>query len=116
MAGKVAFGPLSSSLLDQKHSRQAKTTTDELKNNPLVSGKLVGGTGGPDGTWIESAAGAGEIISHGLGRPVKGWIVVRLSADSAVTEPLREYADPTKTNLFIANDTAITVRYKLWVF
>jgi hypothetical protein len=106
--GKKEVGPHKSSLLDQLHGRQGDTTRRELDNTPIVNGKLT--------DEVVSAVGAGEIISHKLGKVPKGWIVVSLAADAAITTPLREYAAANKDSIFVSNDSSVEVTYRLWVF
>ncbi len=100
--------------------------------SPIADGRLVAFASGADDTGVgpdlEANRRAGTIdlsissraVPHGLGRPYRGWIVVRKSAAADVYEAykpgaheLRGDLDPSKVVVLLAS---LPVTVSLWVF
>lgn len=100
--------------------------------SPLMDGRLVAYTNGADdqgsGPTLEASRRGGTLdlsvvklaVPHGLGRPYRGWLVVRQSADSTIYEPYRPGAseltgdlDPSRVVVLVASQP---VTVTLWVF
>ena len=71
----------------------------------IIDGKLI--------TGQELASGSTSIISHNLGRNLKGWIVVGKNAAAHVYDSQESNSDPDK---FLHLTASGTVTVDLWVF
>ncbi len=67
-----------------------------------------------DGILLENlvlASGTTNQINHGLGVPIRGWIVVRQNANSSIWEAISALP-----NVILSLNCSVTVTVSLWVF
>lgn len=93
-------GDSSLSLLQTGWSSQL----NPLLNNPVLSGRLLKN--------VELASGA-NVINHGLGRKLQGWVLTRVRAAETVSDTQDDNSTPQLT-LQLTASGAVTV--DLYVF
>lgn len=87
----------------QDNVRNVLESISEL--HEIVNGRLI--------KDIAIVSGTAKIISHELSRKLKGWIVVRKSANSTIWDSQLTNTNP-KTTLVLQASANVTV--SLWVF
>lgn len=80
-----------------------KQVTDALVANQLLEGRLL---------TVTLTAGAFTRVSHGLGRPPTGYIVVRRNANAVIWDQ----PNGTDSGAFLQLQPSATVTVTLWVF
>lgn len=75
---------------------------NSIQTKEILDGRLI--------QDVSIVSGANE-INHGLGKPIRGWIVVRKNANQTVYDSVSSTPDST----FILNASG-TVTISLWVF
>jgi hypothetical protein len=80
-----------------------KAVTDAILSNPLLDGRLL---------TVDLASGAFTAVSHGLGRPPQGYLVLRRSANAAIWDQ----SNSTDASAFLYLQPSATVTVTLWVF
>jgi hypothetical protein len=79
----------------------------ELNALPPLNGRLVEG--------VRLAGAVSKDVAHGLGRPLRGWIVVRLAFD-ALPAVVSEAPGNENEGIFLRLVSAEPVTLSLWVF
>jgi len=79
----------------------------ELNAIPVLDGRLVEG--------VTLAAGVTKDVVHGLGRTLRGWIIVRVGYSGA-TAVVQEAAGNPDEALYLRLSCAQDVTLSLWVF
>lgn len=80
-----------------------KQVTDALVANQLLEGRLL---------TVTLTAGAFTRVSHGLGRPPTGYLVVRRNANAVIWDQ----PNGTDSGAFLQLQPSATVTVTLWVF
>lgn len=89
----------------QALQESAKATADEVSGCPLIDGRLI--------ESIVIVLGTPKVVQHGLGRKLKGWLMVRKSAGASIWDSQSTNALATKS--LVLNASA-NVTVSLWVF
>lgn len=93
--------------------RESGRVAQSLRNIPFLDGRLLdGGKGDGSGPGVSIGTGS-TTLSHALGRPVRGFIVVDLRADARVWRPTSQPSDPTR---LLALQASAAVTAKVWVW
>lgn len=103
MAGSIARVQTDSREFNQFQSQVISSLIPVL-NNPIVNGNLVQDV---------TVASGSNVIDHGLGRPLIGWIIVRNSASVTFYDTQSTNANPSR-NLLLTASGAATI--SLYVF
>jgi hypothetical protein len=90
----------------QQYCDNLAARVDEICRIPTLRGNLI------DGVTLSTSV-SGTVVSHGLGRAYRGWIVVRVSAATAPIIDELASSDATKA-LVLRTSQACTV--SVWVF
>jgi len=80
-----------------------KQVTDALVANQLLEGRLL---------TVTLTAGAFTRVSHGLGRPPTGYVIVRRNANAVIWDQ----PNGTDSGAFLQLQPSATVTVTLWVF
>lgn len=80
-----------------------KVVTDALVANQLLEGRLL---------TVTLTAGAFTRVSHGLGRPPTGYVIVRRNANAVIWDQ----PNGTDSGAFLQLQPSATVTVTLWVF
>jgi hypothetical protein len=100
-----AKGPDARAVIDGQ--AQLVNVVDQLNRIPLLDGRQIGP--------IVLAAGVTKDIVHGLGRTLRGWIIVRVGYSGA-TAVVQEASGNPDEALFLRLSCAQAVTLSLWVF
>jgi len=93
---------------DQELNRVQQNMAEALR--PVLTAAVL------DGRLVEDVAlatGQDNVVNHGLGRAVRGWLVVRQNAQADLWDTQASNAVPGRTLLM---RTSATVTVTLWVF
>lgn len=77
----------------------------DIATREIINGQLIENISIPTGSVVR--------VSHGLQRPLKGWIVVKQNANSSIWDS--ENSNSQKTQFLLLNSSA-NVTVSLWVF
>jgi hypothetical protein len=81
------------------------TALGPVLGSAIVDGRLIEG--------VALASGSANTITHGLGRPPKGWLVVRSDADARYWDDQANNSTPGRT---LRLNSSATATVSLWVF
>lgn len=98
---------------DKDDLSRVMDTTDEsfkvIRSKAILDGRLI--------TGVSITVGTKKVISHGLGRPLQGWIIIRQSADCNFWDGQASNPTPNNTlDLNSAHASTTTLTISLWVF
>lgn len=94
--------------LQQDAQRQTEAGTQSARALPFGDGNLIAN--------VAMGGGVNVDISHRLGRPYQGWIVVRLQATIATTIIEPSTLDPSLKDRLIRLKASSTCTVDLWIF
>ncbi len=86
-------------------SRNVMDFVSQLYNVPILDGLLI------EGVELDSATST--IVNHGLGRAIRGWIIVKQDASSSIYALEVEQSTPLTT---LVLKCSADVKVSLWVF
>ena len=101
MANSIARVQTSSREFNQFQS-QVISSVQPVLSNPIVNGRLIESL---------SVSSGSNIIDHGLGRELLGWIVVRNNANVTFYDTQASNANPARTLLLTASGNATISLY-----